>query len=1300
MMNKYIFFIHGYSTNSKKTWGNFIELLKTIPLLDYYKIIALDYNSPSKFYFWKSAPTLYNIAEGLITKINNTSDLENDEIILVGHSNGGVVIKKLLQRLEIKKIKHNITKVCFLDVPHHGSGYATAGMIISPRNKHIKSLQLNSPDLLEINDSWHMLLQDNQLAVLNLVADDEDVVASLSARFNMLDSITIPNTNHGSITQPANIESDVIVELTKFVLNEIPLKKFENRASKSYQDWRRFDRHHTLSYVYDESRKNAFQSLQTTLVGSSPLVRLTGLSGLGKSRLLIEYINLLEIQEEQILVYDASNHEVEILNSIKLAVDQEAKGFIIIENCKVKLHNLIQKLFFNNDVQLKVITINFYHEDVNDTVHIKLEKLQSHEIQSLIRNILPSAEKQLVDKIDKFVEGFPLLVDMLTNQLVEENSITANFTESDLVEKLINGDGNLTEIQRDLLKVFSLFDYFQFQKNKVGEVNEHVDFIIEITNSNQRDFEKTLTQFSQKELINCTGSFARIVPKPLACNLAIAWWNSSLFDSQSNLISKLPSSLLESFCKQITYLDSSLNVQSFVENFCDTSRPFGHAELLLSIKGSRLFRALVEVNPTATSNLLYRVFNSLQDKDISEINGDVRRNLVWALEMLVFHEECFDNSSWCLFKLAQFENEGFSNNALGQFSQLFNWQLSGTEANFGQRLLLLNKIVSLNIQSANIVIIEAIDKALNTFGTTRTIGAEFQGTKPKLEEWRPKLWQDIFDYWKNLFDILVVLSKDPSLIEAIKSAIGNNIRGMISYNLILMIDNAIRNILELSDKYWPEASTSIIHALEFDKKNLTVEAIEALEKWNTLLSPDKANLEEQLKLIVLNPVQDYKYDKNEELIDIGAIEAKKLAKELSISIDTITPFIDLILTFPEQKESWIFGKELSLLSTNYEELLTSIIEYLRNNNKADFQFISGFLEGINEKSSEEWQNLLKLFLEDINLQLFYPNVMRTGDFNTTNLKNLIVLIKKGTLKSISALTLTYGRVTKHLKEDEIVAFCNELSEIDMVAKWVSLEIINMYTHGRTDYDFYIIKPLLKKLILTVSFKSENKSRRNDSYHWLKNVEKLLPTEGIEFATLLCQYLIQEVTINDIEYSDLRDKLHIAFYTSFKIYGNDIWPYIAQDMLNHKGIKKYRLISLLGSGKESIRKSNSIFTLLDPQLIIKWCNESDIALELVASTLTIFENQEGEKEVNKLLIMLLSFYGNNKKLIEQIHINYGNRFWSGSLIPYLQSDKLAISKLLEHENTHIKTWAVNFISNINSQIDYETKSEAEENMLHY
>lgn len=984
------------------------------------------------------------------------------------------------------------------------------------------------------------------------------------------------------------------------------------------------------------------------------------------------------------------------MTNVGAAVGAGCNGLVIIENCEVKLHDAIEKIFDATESELKVVTVSFYHDKVNNSVHIQLEKLGSEMVLELIREILPDAEKSVVDRIEKFVEGFPLLAEMITTQLLKEGSISANFTERDLVEKLINGDGNLSAESRELLKVFSLFDYFPYQNVAPIEPTQPVDFINKIAGTNQRDFDFAITQFTSREIIICTGPLARLVPKPLALNLAMEWWNSSLFNRQSELISELPPSMLESFCGQIKYLDNSINAQSFVESFLDAERPFGQAELLLSKKGSRLFRSLVEVNPKATSESLYRIFEFSDDDVIRNISGDVRRNLIWALEMLCFHKSYFMKSSWCLFRLACFENESYSNNATGQWSQVFRWQLSGTEANFEQRLAVLHRALQLNSERADMVVIDAIKTAISTFGGSRTIGAEFQGTKPEMKEWRPEVWQEIFDYWQQLFDILVTLAKKPYALEAVKETIGHQIRGLIGPGTIDMLDKAITEIILINGKYWPSASQSIVHALEYDAGGMKKDSLDALLSWQERLSPDVDNFKERLTLIVLDPSREHEEGDDGKLIDRAAEEAIAFAKELT-SIDELNQNVEFILGFKEQKQSWVFGRELAL-GLNHKEsqsLFSVLIEVLLQVNESRFEFVDGYLSGIYTKDEDAWSENVKIFCAEEKLFKYYPQAVRSGKCTIDQLHIFIKLVREGALESSSTAMFSYGRAVDHLSEEDVVYFCHELSQISPQATWGALDILSMYMFGRDDYDFEKLKPTLEQLLLGVSFIKEDKLRHTDGYHWLKSVEKLLANNGLGFAQHLVKELVDQVTKNDIDFSDLWDVFHPAFYKAFEYYANEIWPSFSKEILlvtEHR--RQYRLQELFGSGKESRRKTNSIFTLIDEGKVVDWC-ENETALMYVVRSLKLFDSTDEEKEPNSLLIRLVDVYGQNQDFLSEIRVNFHTRSWSGSIIPGLQSDKTALQPLLEHESHPVRQWVSDFISMIDSDIDQHNKQESEE-----
>ncbi|WP_019456724.1 esterase/lipase family protein [Acinetobacter sp. GG2] len=1304
-MSKYIVFVHGLTGKVGTTWGNFPNFLENDESIEY-KVIECGYTSPSlAWLFLKSGPTILNIANGVLTEIKTQCDIEHDDIILVGHSMGGLVIRKILLKLNAQGIKHNIRKICFFDVPHQGSGLANIGKYINWRNRHLRSLVNNSDELEEINEQWIDHKIDQSLNILSIIDANETVVSSTSSKsiFRNHPIETINNVTHSTIVKPKSESDPIVVLLKNFIKSTPSVGKFNSGIGKPIYEWLRYDeRKHELPYKADNARKLAFNALIQALNSNTPYVRLTGLSGLGKSRLILEYKNHKNIDDEEFLVINGGDSDKNIKDEVLRVAENGTNGYVIIDNCTVELHNYAVNALTANNSRLRLITTYFYHEDekqLKETIRIKLEKLASQQIKDIINDCLPNLDDSSKNQLEIFIEGFPLLAQMTTHELQQDGKITTSFSEPQLVEKLINGDGTLTEESKELLKVFSLFDYFKFQNDVNQPINLDVEFINSIAGTDKIAFDKTIRIFTQKELINCTSNFARVVPKPLALNLAMEWWNTSLFDRQAELVDQLPQSLLESFCKQIKYLDSSMNVQEFVEGFCASNRPFGQAELLLTKAGSRLFRALVEVNPVVTTELIYRVINQLSDKDISSISGDMRRNFIWSLEMLVFHASCFDKAAWCLFKFAQFENESYGNNATGQFAQLFRINLCGTEVNFEKRMALLDRAIALNNQNADLVISQAVKSAISTHGGTRLIGAEYQGTKPELKEWQPTKQSEIYDYIKYHLNTLVSLIEHGHITEQVKNLFGNEIRGLIRYPIRQQLDLTFREIIRLTGKYWPAASQAITHALQFDIKVLQQEQIEILRSWEQLLSPDENDLEEKLKLIVLNPSREYVEDVDGRYVDLAAQAAKDLAESIKDIYSDLIPHLKMLLTFPEQKQSWIFAKHLAIQldEDSVNIILDNLLKYLRSDKPKNIQFLSGFLSGINDKNIAKWREIIELTAADEALVQYYPNILQTGKFDSYHLDIFLGLISTGRLPSSAASILNYGGVTQHLTEKEITNFCLSLSKVDATAVWIALDNLSMYMLGRTELDLKIINPILTTLVLNVSFQENDKLYQFDSYNWLTSVEKLLSTEDKDFALKLCLYLIDQVGRYEINYNDLWDYIGEAFYKAFEFYGEYLWSRVLPKFLDGKYKKTYRLLDLLGSGKSYHTRNKSIFDILDADIVVEWCKD-EVALIITTRAIKMFISDGEQRYFNPLLLRLIAEYSDNKSFTSAISSNFLSRSWAGSLIPYLQEDKELIATLINHENLKIKNWARLFIESIDMQIDLEAKREAEEKML--
>jgi len=840
-----------------------------------------------------------------------------------------------------------------------------------------------------------------------------------------------------------------------------------------------------------------------------------------------------------------------------------------------------------------------------------------------------------------------------------------------------------------------LFDTFGVE----GTHQDQARFIYKLADATRTDFEQLVTSFCDRQIISRIGCFARIVPKPLAVFLAAKWWHESLDGRKQKLITDMPDTMLQSFCNQITYLDNSEKVKDFVEEVCSRFSPFGQAELLLTNKGSRLFRALVEVNPKATSDTLYRVFEQIDNQGISEIENDVRRNLVWALEMLCFHKSFFEKSAWCLFRLACYENESYSNNATGLWSQLFRWQLSGTEANFEQRLSVLKRALELNEEISDLVVIKAIKRAISTHGGTRTVGAEFQGTKPEMKEWMPKVWGEVFHYWGQLVDILISLAEKPYAIEAVKEAIGPEIRGLVGAGTIEMIDRAIRRVVDIDGKYWPSANQNIIHALDYDKEGLSEEVRQALLGWQKLLSPEEDNLQEQLLLIVLDPAREHEEDEDGSYIDVAELEAIVFAEKIK-KVDELIQYVDFLMEFKEQKQTRAFGKTLALNldSAESQSLYCAMVSSLTQGTEKQFQLVSGYLSGVFERSVDRWLEILNRFSSKPELIHYFPQALRTGKCTPEQLNIYIGLVNSGAINSQTAYAFSYGGVTDHLTEDEISCFCDNLSQINAHAAWNALDILMAYMFGRKEYDFEKINRTLEILVLKVSFDKGDKLQALSGYHWQRSVEKLLKVGDEDFAKKLVEYLLSQIVNSEIDISDIWDSFQKAINLAFQNFSDQLWPTFSQKILSmYEESVSYKFDELFGRGRESSRKTDSLFNLVEEGALVEWC-QHERALLLVARSLKLFDTSDNERIPNPLMVRLLEKYGTNPKFRNQVVANFHTRSWSGSIVPYLEADKLALEPLKKHESSSVRQWAEEFIVMIDKEIEENKKTESEEKFV--
>lgn len=1293
-MDKRIIFVHGLGGNAE-TWGKMPEFINADPSIvatcDHWVYPTARLGLKFFKYFQKNYLGVHELANSLKTFID-TKHGDADEIVLVGHSLGGLVIKQYLLNLNASRELVKIKQVVLYAVPNNGAETANVISLFSLwKNPQLINLKIGSTYLEDLIRNWHVSDIEEIVSFSVVIGGNDRIVNAASAKgtFKYLNLKTIPSLGHIDICKPRTTEDLSYLILKNVLLKKKYLHRFTQLGAEPFSEWLKYTQERKFDFQLDDARQAVFNSLTAELETTKSTLRVKGLSGLGKSRLVFEVIKAADTSiQEKVAYLKASTQSINLPSALKDAIKQDYEGILIVDNCKPDLHAELAREVMKDSSRVLLISLDYSLDNLSST-HGKewvIGRMEDRKIKAMLE---PEFGDKIPDleRIAKFAQGFPKMAFLISQARLANETDLGKLNDDDLANKLL---GPISIEQENILRACSLFDLFGSEAELANDYKYIADNIAKVKHES---FYACLKQFQEKGLIDKSGRYSQLVPKPLAVRLASKWWTQTSPESQQAVIDSIPQALIEQFCKQVTMLGFLPEVKGLTTKLCGVSGPFGQAEVILSERGSLLFRSFVEVNPESTAKAIHTVLNNLPLNELNSISGDVRRNLVWALEKLAFHSEVFHESAWCLALLATAENETWSNNATGMFSQLFDVHVSGTEANYPARITLINDVLALDSTEADAIVIEAMKQAISIYSGGRTVGAEYQANQPPLVEYRPRIWQEIFDYWQASINILLGLVEKRNVNSGdAANVIGYSIRSLLGSGRVELLDKAIKKVVEIRGPYWPSALENLKSALEFDASSLPAEANEALSKWLVMLNPPSATIEDKLRIIVVNPPWEHRKNGEGHYIDVAAENAKTLAKELSSVINLNDEQIEILFE-GDFGQAFSFGKAWIESIEDGTELIDRVIEKVKAIEKANLNFLLGLMEGIYSRSNQVWSKYIFRFANETDLQRIYPFVIHTGLLESNHIHTLLELIKHNILSPNAALSLGHGGRMEHFSSKEVSEFCSTLASVNEPSAWAALDVMFMYCFG-SEQKFKENELVLQQLVLSVSLDKKVKTKTTDMYHWKEVIDKFLISSNFGFAKSVCLQILS--TLDErTNFDYLHNYIKPVLVRVIELFGDRLWPIFGEIILAHKS--HYGRLTIFFGKEDSISfKSLSPLNLFDSNDLISWAKtDLDFAPYFLARSISIFEiKSSDENGVTDLAIKLLENFGQLPNLGSELSANISTRGWSGSLVPYLESDKNALMSLLEHSNRYVREWAKSHIDYCLNAIEYESIRDAE------
>ena len=201
-----IIFIHGFLGNSQETWRKFPKLIEEDHSFDHTNIFSVNY--PTSIL----GPNLYiyDIASSLDDELNRAKIEDYDNVVIIAHSIGGLVARKLIiQRKNHKEKITNIHLLVEIATPHRGVDPSAYFKGLGWSDKIMEEINPESSFLLDLCDDWSGIDQYQRPKSLCIVSGNDGLVSVDSAKFecdSFEDLSEYDHWGHTELVKPENFE--------------------------------------------------------------------------------------------------------------------------------------------------------------------------------------------------------------------------------------------------------------------------------------------------------------------------------------------------------------------------------------------------------------------------------------------------------------------------------------------------------------------------------------------------------------------------------------------------------------------------------------------------------------------------------------------------------------------------------------------------------------------------------------------------------------------------------------------------------------------------------------------------------------------------------------------------------------------------------------------------------------------------------------------------------------------------------------------------------------------------------------
>lgn len=710
------------------------------------------------------------------------------------------------------------------------------------------------------------------------------------------------------------------------------------------------------------------QRLRNLLTKPRHVVRLVGLSGVGKTRLIQALFDDkigADALDRSIVAYTdlADDPDPSPRELSRQFVQSRQRVIMVVDNCPPETHRALAAICTESTSLLSLITVEY---DVGDdtpegTEVFRLEPASDEVINQLLAHRYPYVSEVDRRRITEVSGGNARVALVLTDTVRLGESI-ANLPDQDTFKRLFHQSHEYDDNLMRAAEVCSLLYSFN------GELREglgaELPLLAELAEMSVDHLYRQIAKLRSRDLAQRRGPWRAILPQAIANRLARQALEKMHPDRiEAVLLGGGSERVRRSFSRRLGHLHDSEVARQIVSAWLSPGGILADPSQLNGL-GRAMFHNVAAVVPAAALAAIEAAVNSSNGANFLSVSNYQRNTWISLLHATAYEPHLFRRAALILAHFLVVEPMGYNHeSARHSFSNLFHIHLSGTRAPIDLRMQVVTTLLSsedYGWQTCGLVALDELLKTEHFLGGSTDFGA-----RSRDYGWHPKTRHDVESWYRTSLNLVQQLvESDTQLKDEAKGILAKRFRGLwVNAQITNELSTLIHRIVQQG--FWPEGWIAVKKTIRFDTERMSQPHLDQIHELEQDLRP--SDIVQQVRAYVLPArwgefdIADAEPDTGERRARLAQQRAEQIATQLGHEVADDPNVLDKLLPslFCGQiGRGWEFGQGLAEGTDSLVEMWKLLVTGLTHptEREQNVQVLRGFLNKAQTLDEEitEW----------------------------------------------------------------------------------------------------------------------------------------------------------------------------------------------------------------------------------------------------------------------------------------------------------------------------------------------------------